>query len=433
MQQFLSVMLAPFVECLLVVGLHTYLGIHVLKRRVVFVDLSLAQIAALGTTIGILFGIHDTESPASFVMSVGFTLVGAAIFTMTRTQRERVPQEAIIGLVYAITAAVAVLIVQKTRGMEHLIDIMHGRLLWVSWGEVAEAAILYTILGALHFLFRRRFLLISEDPKAAFAQRIHVGIWDFFFYFTFGVTISVSVKVAGVLLVFVFLIAPAILALLVSHDLKVQLLVGWTAGTLVTVVGLSLSWVLDLPSDPLVIACYGVVLLVAAVIAYVVRSQARWRALARVGMAVAATGAVAALVFGGGRFLAASPLAGHEEDLMLDADAVFAAEPAPVPVDDAPAPAHPDDPVACFLAAATPFDRLEMAESLLSTDPDLGVDLLVTMLHCSLTPPLCRSTAVEILEERAGRTFGYDPDRLPAENHLALRDIRRWAAKRKSR
>jgi len=234
-------MAAPFAECLVLVAIHTYLGIHVLKRRVIFVDLALAQIAALGRTVGFLFGIVH-ETPAALIFSVGFTIVGAAVFSLTRFRRERVPQEAIIGLAYAISFALAVLVVDKTKGAEHLEDILVGNLLWVRWSDVLSAAVVYAAVGLVHFLFRRKFLHISDDPEGAFAAGVHVRAWDFLFYFTFGIVIALSTHVAGVLLVFVFLVGPPILGLLLTDRLLYQLIVGWLTGTVVTVAGLFLSW-----------------------------------------------------------------------------------------------------------------------------------------------------------------------------------------------
>jgi zinc/manganese transport system permease protein len=144
-----QLMLAPFVECLVLVGIHSYLGLHVIRRRIIFVDLALAQIAALGATVGFLFGIQP-GTRGSFIFALTFCILGAAVFSMTRMRHDRVPQEAVIGLVYAITAALAILVVEKTKGAEHLEDLLVGSLLWVKWSDVAWAALAYAVIGAVH-------------------------------------------------------------------------------------------------------------------------------------------------------------------------------------------------------------------------------------------------------------------------------------------
>ena len=221
--------------------------------------------------LGGLFGIMP-DTVAALIFSMTFTFLAAAVFALTRIRGERVPQEAIIGLFYAITAAVAVLVVQKTHGAEHLEGILVGSLLWVSWNDVLVAAIAYTVIGVVHFLFRKRFLLISEDPDRAYREGVSVRAWDFLFYVTFGFVITFSTRVAGVLLVFVFLVAPAIMAFMITDRLKWQLLIGWIMGTVVTVLGLYLSYAIDLPSGPTVVAFYGVVLALGALVLHVVRA-----------------------------------------------------------------------------------------------------------------------------------------------------------------
>ena len=299
---------APFAECLILVAIHSYLGIHVLKRRVIFVDLALAQIAALGTTVGFLFGIMP-DTPGAMAFSILFTTLGAAVFSVTRLRHERIPQEAVIGLTYAIASAIAILVVEKTKGAEHIGDILAGNLLWVTWKDVLTAAAVYAAIGVVHFIFRRRFLLISEDPQQAFEAGMRVRAWDFLFYWTFGVVIAFSTRVAGVLMVFVFLVAPAILAFLLTDKLWLQLLTGWTLGTAVTVVGLYMSWVLDLPSGPAVIAFYGLSLVLGAAILYVVRSERRGKAMVRVALGAGVCALAIGVVWAGGRWLGSTELA----------------------------------------------------------------------------------------------------------------------------
>ncbi|MBN2715797.1 MAG: metal ABC transporter permease [Deltaproteobacteria bacterium] len=298
-----EIMAAPFAECLVLVAIHTYLGIHVLKRRVIFVDLALAQTAALGTTMGFVFGIMP-DSFSSLLFSIVFASVGAAIFALTRMENDIVPQEAIIGLFYAICAALAILVVQKTSGAEHVDDILVGSILWAKWEDVGIAAIAYTAVGLVHYLFRKPFLLISESPKKAYEMGLNVKFWDFIFYLTFGFVISFSVRVAGVLLVFVFLVAPAIMAFLLTSKMKYQLLIGWATGTVVTILGLTISYYGDLPGGPAVIAFYGVVLAVEGVIYYLVKSPLKTVAIRNVTIGCIGAFCLGGCIYGLGNLLA---------------------------------------------------------------------------------------------------------------------------------
>lgn len=269
---FFELMAIPFAECLVLVGIHSYLGIHVLKRKVIFVDLAFAQIAALGTTVGFLFGL-DPTGPGAYLFSLLFAVAAAAVFAITRLKDERIPQEAIIGLTYALAAAIAILVIDRApHGAEHIKEIMAGSILWVRGSDVALAAGVYALVGLYHYIFRKRFLLISDDADEARRAGIRVRLWDFLFYLSFGVIISLSVRTAGVLLVFVFLVVPAMMGMMLTRNVKAQLAIGWTAGTVVSMLGLIASHRFDLPAGPAVVALYGVVLVLTAVSVYLVRA-----------------------------------------------------------------------------------------------------------------------------------------------------------------
>ena len=219
-------LLAPFVASLILTGIHAYLGVHVVERGVIFVDLSLAQIAALGTTIAVLYGI-EPHSTAAYVVSLVFTFLGAAVFSTIRGRRARIPQEAIIGICYAVASAAAILAMSKSvEQTEHLKEMLVGNILTVSWFEVARTAALYGAIGLFHYIFRRKFLLISMDPEAAEAQGISTRFWDFLFYASFGFVVTSSVAIAGVLLVFCYLIVPSVGAMLYSNTSAR----GWRSG-----------------------------------------------------------------------------------------------------------------------------------------------------------------------------------------------------------
>jgi len=248
---------APFVACLVLTAIHVYLGLHVLARGVIFVDLALAQVAALGVTVAFLAG-HQIQSEAAYWYALVFTLGGAALFAVSRTRRLPVPQEAIIGIVYAVSAAAAVLVVDRApQGGEHIKQILIGSILTVTPTEVGTLALLYAPIGLLHWLIRRPLLDISFDPDGAGAQRA-VRAWDFVFYASFGVVVTSSVRLAGVLLVFAYLVVPATAAAALARSARGRLLVGWAFGFLVSLGGLAASWRWDLPTGATVVVAFGV-------------------------------------------------------------------------------------------------------------------------------------------------------------------------------
>jgi zinc/manganese transport system permease protein len=269
----LSFLLAPFVASLILTGIHAYLGVHVVERGVIFVDLSLAQIAALGTTIGVMAGL-DPHGSASYVISLTFTFIGAAVFSTIRVRKARIPQEAIIGICYAVASAAAILAMSKSAEQtEHLKEMLVGNILTVSWHEVAKTAALYGVIGAFHYIFRRRFLLISMNPEAAEAQGISTRFWDFLFYASFGFVVTSSVKVAGVLLVFCYLIVPSVGAMLYAENIGPRLAIGWTMGTLVSALGVYLSLQVDLPTGATIVCTFAIVLILMAVVRPLVKRR----------------------------------------------------------------------------------------------------------------------------------------------------------------
>ena len=207
----LGFLAAPFVASLVIAGIHAYLGLHVVERGVIFVDLSLAQIAAFGATIALLlpFTGGDPHSNGVYWISLAFTLIGAVLFSTIRSRQARIPQEAIIGITYAVASAATILATSKaTSESEHLKDMLVGNILSVTWEDVWRTALLYAAIGVFHYVYRRRFLLISLDPQKAEAEGISLRLWDFLFYASFGFVVTRSVSIAGVLLVFCYLIVP---------------------------------------------------------------------------------------------------------------------------------------------------------------------------------------------------------------------------------
>ncbi len=265
----LSFLAAPFAASLIIAGIHAYLGVHVVERGVIFVDLSLAQIAALGSTIALLvpFMGEDPHGPWAYWSSLVFTLIGAAIFATIKSRRARIPQEALIGISYAVASAATILAMSKaTAESEHLKSMLVGNILAVSWPEVVNTAWLYAVLGVFHYVFRRRFLAISMNHDGAEAQGLSVRFWDFLFYASFGVVVTRSVSIAGVLLVFCYLIVPSVAAMLYAETIGRRLAIGWTMGTVVSALGIYLSVKLDLPTGATMVCTFGLVLILMAAV-----------------------------------------------------------------------------------------------------------------------------------------------------------------------
>jgi zinc/manganese transport system permease protein len=267
----LEFLLAPFIASLILTGIHAYLGVHVVERGVIFVDLSLAQIAALGTTIAVLYGI-EPHSVAAYIVSLIFTFIGAGVFSTIRGHRARIPQEAIIGICYAVASAAAILAMSKSvEQTEHLKEMLVGNILTVSWWEVGKTAVLYGVIGLFHYIYRRKFLAISMSHEKAEQQGISVRFWDFLFYASFGFVVTSSVAIAGVLLVFCYLIVPSVGAMLYAENIGPRLAIGWTMGTVVSAIGVYLSLQIDLPTGATIVCTFALVLIAMALVRPLVR------------------------------------------------------------------------------------------------------------------------------------------------------------------
>ena len=261
MTDFLSFLFYPFLACLVLTGIHTYLGQHVIERQVIFVDLSLAQIAALGASIALVLG-HELNSPLSYWMSLGFTVMGALVFAFSRFKKQLIPQEAVIGASYAVSAALLILVLSLAdEGDEHIREALIGKLLLVSDMEVLKMFLIYAAVGLMHFVFRKKFFLISKNHEEA-AKSLNVRFWDFLFYVSFGIVVTSSVKIAGVLLVFSFLVIPAACSILFAKTMQGRLIVGWAIGFLASTAGLASSYFFDLPTAPTIICILGLILYV---------------------------------------------------------------------------------------------------------------------------------------------------------------------------
>lgn len=264
--QIMSVMKWPLVACLLLPGILVYYGLHIIKREVIFVDLALAQVATLGTCVCLFLG-HDADDPHNFYWSLGFTLAGAALFTFTRPSKHaRVPQEALIGIIYVVAAATGILFLSKSpHGKEELQRTLVGDLLTVTDTQIWKTAALYAVIAIVHFVFRKRFIALSYDHERAEQGGMKVRLWDFLFYALFGLIVTSFVQVGGVLMVFSYLIVPAACGTYLVRSLPAQLVVGWLVATLSSVGGLYASFKLDLPTGAAIVCALGVALLATAV------------------------------------------------------------------------------------------------------------------------------------------------------------------------
>ena len=268
MNEILVVMKWPLIACLLLPGLLVYLGLHIVRREVIFVDLALAQVAALGTCVCLLLG-HDAHDWHAYAWSIAFTLIGAAIFTVTRAKtHSRVPQEALIGIVYVVAAAAGILLLSRTaEGNEEIRRTLIGDVLLVSPQQVFGTFGMFVAIGVVHFVFRRQFIEISFEPERAVAEGMAVRWWDFLFYALFGLVVTSFVQIGGVLLVFSYLIVPAVCANFLAARLGALLVIGWVIATLSSMAGLYVAYQSDLPTGAAIVCVLGAALVISAIVA----------------------------------------------------------------------------------------------------------------------------------------------------------------------
>jgi zinc/manganese transport system permease protein len=266
MNEIFTVMLWPALACLLLPGILVYLGLHIVRREVIFVDLALAQVAALGTCLALLLG-HESHDLQTYFWSFGFTLVGAAIFAATRAkEHQQVPQEALIGIVYVVAAALGILLLSRSaEGNEELRRTLIGDVLLVTPKEVLKTFAIYLGIGAVHFIFRKKFLMISFEPERAIVEKLAVRWWDFLFYALFGLVVTSFVQIGGVLLVFSYLIIPAVCANFLARRLGSLLVIGWLTATLASVVGLYVAYRFDFPTGAAIVCTLGATLILTVI------------------------------------------------------------------------------------------------------------------------------------------------------------------------
>ena len=268
-----EVMKWPLAACLLFPPLMVYLGLHVVKREVIFVDLALAQVATLGTCVALLMGYHFDDR-LTFWISLAVTFVGAAFFSWSRSsKKEAVPQEAIIGITFVVAAAGVILLLSRVAGgKEELEHLLTGDILNVTKAEIGQRTLLFAALGAFYAAFHRRFVLISSDPDGAFASGMRVRLWDFLFYASFALVVVSFVRIAGVLLTFAYLIVPAVCGTMLTQPWIKRLTIGWIVAAVASLLGLWASYQMDLPTGAAIVCASGLLLAIVSVIASVRRA-----------------------------------------------------------------------------------------------------------------------------------------------------------------
>ncbi len=472
-----ALLLLPFLACALLVGIHTYFGIHVLARGIIFVDLSLAQVASLGAVFAFAVG-AALGTKEAYLSSLAFALSGAVIFAVSRPRNGRIPQEAIIGIVYAVASAAAMLLVDRNpEGMELIENALTGRMLWVTPGSVVTTSRIYGAVAVLHILYAGRFSLISRSHEEARRRGLNVTLWDVVFYATFAVVITKSVEVSGVLLVFSFLVIPAVISSLFFENPKSRLVLGWILGTAASVAGLVISYTLDFSAGPAIVTVLTLFLLAAGLGSHVVRSSRPALALLRI---LGGGGVLVLTLYGfyrvspvgtgsagtsgrghvhdlqaevelhrtdeldetghpkgshaehlldhyfedtGAQEEALSDLKNHTEDLMgllRDESAEVRERAASVLPLVAPSALVERELERAFQDETDEWVRFEMASSLFELDRKRGGRALIELMANEDVPVFLRSRSAALLAGELGTDHGYRPEAGPGENRQAL-------------
>ena len=237
-----------FFICIVIVGIHSYLGSHVVRRGIIFTDLALAQFAVLGSVVGQSIGFED-HSWQIYVSSLGFALIASFLFSLIKSNHSKIPIEAMIGTGYAISSALTILLVVKTpESATQIKEMLVGSILLVSPQIILETTLFYVVISIIHYIFRKQIYARSNNE-----QIDNSILWDFVFYGTFSVVVTYSVQIAGVLLVFSFLVVPAIVSLMLSDSIKKQLIIGWLFGLTACIIGILLAITFDFPVGPMIV------------------------------------------------------------------------------------------------------------------------------------------------------------------------------------
>ena len=437
-----QIMGLPLFSCLLLAGIHVYLGIHVLARKVIFVDLALAQMAALGAVCGIGLGYTTLDDPWAIKgFSFLFAVAAALVFSLTRERREKIPQEATIGITYAVALSATILAsAHLPHGADELRELLSGNILWVDAKTLIYTALLYSVVGVFHYVFRRYFLLISLQPEQALAKGISIKLWDFLFYVSFGLVVTSSVSIAGVLLVFCYLVIPAVAAFLLVQSLFARLLVGWLIGAVVSFVGVMISYFQDLPSGPTIVVSFAVFLVGIVLTLHIWNASSRTRAVLQVSVGVF----LVCGLFCGISFLRKVPhvhvdarapwqvrLANLEnKSLPVLHQALFdesdeVREKAVFYVRSLLNPSSKEPLYQAILKEPDDYIRVEMAETLLELKDSRGVSFLIDVMDRGEAEQ-SRQDAYDHLKVHFSVPFQFSPQLSPQENDVQLEKFRRW-------
>ena len=277
MVQLIQILGLPFLACIIIGAILGYLGIHVLKREVIFIDIALAQIAAVGS-IGahLAFEVHG-DSPAGYACSLACVLLAAGFYALVRRRVIQISLEAVIGISYAIAAAGALFLVGIAPGGHvHVQTMLSGSLLWTRWSDVITGLALFSAVGFAFFIFRKPFKRIADDYDNAIAEGMSVMRWDFLFYALLGVVITLAVRMAGVVAVFAFLIIPATISALVRPNGPGRIFITWLASVIASMGGLLFAYYLDFSLGPCVVVFLGGLLIIVSLVSkYLQRSMRR--------------------------------------------------------------------------------------------------------------------------------------------------------------
>ncbi len=458
-------MIAPFLACLILSVSHVYMGVHVVARKVIFVDLALAQIAAVGATYATTLG-YDLHQPddvfAIALFSMAFTVVGAGVISVARMRREQVPQEAFIGIVYVAASAAAVLILSKSpTGGAELQHMLVGDILLVSLRTIANVGLIYALVGVFHVVFRHRFFAMSLDLGAAEAAGVNVRLWDFLFYMTMGILVTQSVAIGGVLLVFSYLVIPAVVGQMWFESMSGRLLTGWFVAVLASITGILWSFYSDYPTGPTIVLALTSLLILSGLVFFIYRARNRVRAVGWVSVMVVSAVLLVSIL---SEFrkevppqlesldspadilldeLATGDISGQLDAISLLVDVN---DPRVVPalsgllqatvseqIVEAIANvfAYRGDPAAApALRNAVgrdydPFLKLTISEALVACDDNEGFRVMLEILGDE-DAGFARTQAIERIAEAAGDDFGYQSQLAVEENRSALEAIDAW-------
>jgi len=414
----------PLLMCLALATILGYLGLHVLKREVIFIDIAIAQLAAVGAIAAHLAFRAHMGSLLGFLVSFAFVLLAAAFYAFARKKVAQIPVEAVIGVSYAITAAGALFLVGVAPGGHvHIQHMLAGSILWVTWRDVFVCVSAFAAVGGLFRLFRRPLSRISDDYDAARRDGLNVVVWDFVFYALCGLVIALAVRVSGIVLVFAFLIIPATISAVFSSNWRTRLLAAWAAGLAASVLGLLFAYRLNFSMGPSVAMFLGIELAAAA--AWSLKPS-------RAGAIVASGGLATLLVV----LLFAGTAA---ETLQISLPEERPTSPQPSHAEEESAHAVADEPedfgslidsaadvatlTRLFEKAPDEMARGDVVARALGVDVGTGVGLTLDFLRRD--PPLFfGQAAVEKLEEVTGKRSGLAPEEpfsAPANRKAAAR------------